>query len=155
MPYALTQELYSQVRAFLRSLAGECASCLRRNMGHCDNCYARMASVLGERMDFNSPPQTNALDYSQANRIKIVLAQLRKAGRPLRADEIDLRDYCTKELKHRTLNKMISLGKIRREKRGFFYVFILAGQKRKENENGCNKEKRDGAGGTSGGIAPD
>jgi len=140
MTYALTQELYIQVRAFLRSIENGCNSCLRRNLGYCDDCDARMAKILGERMDAGVPKTTNLVDTSLTHRMDVILSQMRKAKRPLRSVDIDTQDYCSKELKRWTLNKLISLGKIKRETDGYFHVYSLVeGKTKKEkHKNGCN-----------------
>ena len=142
MPYELTPELCGQIRAFLRSLSSACANCLRRNAGNCEDCPCRIARILGDRMDKGAPKLTNPIDTSLHNRMEVILSQMRKAMAPLRSIDIDTKDYCSKELKYATLNKLISLGKVERVKDGYFHVYSLVSKKnKKEKTNGCNKEK--------------
>ena len=142
MPYEITSEFSDQIRAFLRSLSSKCSNCLRRNAVNCEDCPCRIAGILGDRMDKGAPKLTNPIDTSLHNRMEVILSQMRKARAPLRSIEIDTRDYCSKELKYATLNKLISLGKVERVKDGYFHVYSLVSKKnKKEKNNGCNKEK--------------
>ena len=133
MTYSLPNDLYLQVRAFLNHLASSCKSCVRKNQSCCDSCDAQTARILGEQMDSCCPNPIQAIqvDNSLANRMAVIVNQLRTANRPLRAIDIDTRDYCSKEQKFWTLGKLISLGKIRREKQGFFHVYSLVAEKTK------------------------
>lgn len=139
MQVALSRELYAQIRAFVRTAANRCKCCLKRNMGYCDTCEARRASVLGSRMDAGCPELAKGIDLSVRHRMEVIMDQMRRAQRPLLAIDIDTRDYCSKELKLWTLNKMISLGKIRCERHGRHRVYSLVGPKgKKETQHGCN-----------------
>ena len=133
MSVHMTEELYTQIRAFLRAVAGNCSNCMRRNMGYCYECNSRMAKVLGERMDSRLPavPQ---VDVSIRHRTEIILAQLRKARCPLRAVDIDTSDYCSKELKHWTLNKLISQGLIKSVKDGYFRKYSLVDKPKRKKQ---------------------
>lgn len=125
MNVAMTPELYTQIRAFIRTIANTCTTCMRRNLGYCTDCSARMAKVLGERMDAGMPKTTNLVDTSLAHRMDVIVAQLKKAKCPLRAVDIDTSDYCSKELKHWTLNKLVAQGIIRCEKDGYFHKYSI------------------------------
>lgn len=130
MSVSMTPELYTQLRAFVRNIANMCAGCMRRNLGYCVDCPASLADVLGKRMDAGMPISANQLDTSLTSRMDVILTQLRKAKCPLRAVDIDTRDYCSKELKHWTLNKLIALGKIRCEKDGYFHKYSIVETKK-------------------------
>lgn len=93
-------------------------------------------------MDKGTQKLRNPIDTSLHNRMEVILSQMRKARTPLRSIDIDTRDYCSKELKYATLNKLISLGKVKRVKDGYFHVYSLVSKKTKnEKTNGYNKEK--------------
>lgn len=129
-PYSLSPELYRQIRAFLCHLAHSCNTCLRKHMSCCDSCDAHTARIIVNRMDADFPPPPyGEIDTSLAKRMEVILDILRKANRPLRSIDIDTRDYCSKELKLWTLGRLISLGKVRRERQGYFHVYSLATEK--------------------------
>lgn len=129
MNTTLSPELYTQIRAFLRTTANTCSSCMRRNTAYCHTCGVRMAKVLDGRMDESMPVETAVVDTSLNHRMEIILKQLREAKQPLRAIDIDTQNYCSKLLKHWTLNKLIKEGKIKRQKHGFFYKYSLVESK--------------------------
>ena len=133
-------ELYLQIRAFLRNIANACKHCMHKGIGSCDGCEEKLAQSIGNLMD-NAPKEIKEMDLSYQHRVEIIIAQMRKAGRPVRANEIDVHDYCSKELKHWTLRQLISLGKVKKEKVGYFHVYsLVTNNEKKENKNGCNKE---------------
>lgn len=140
---ALPQDLYAVVRAFVRTVAGGCGSCLRRNMGYCDSCTARAAAALGRRMDeataADRPPEPPH-ELSLVERFDCVLAQIRRADRPLASAEIDLRAHCSKEMKAWTLRMMVLRGLlVRRVCGGGRYEYSVNEsrflKKRKETQN--------------------
>lgn len=156
MTYALTQDLYIQIRSFLRTLENGCKTCLRRGIGVCDECDIKCAKALGDRMDAGIPNTDNIVDTSLKHRMDIILSQMRKAKCPMLSVEIDMRGCCSKELKSWTLGKLISLGKIKREKNGHRNVYSLVEWKEnKEKQNGINKKECTRASRTPGGITAD
>lgn len=126
----MDEELKRDIRAFLNSLAGECSNCLRMNQGYCDNCYARRAKRILERMSVQKPTDNPAPLCDIVSRMARIATVLKRAGRPLLAVEIDMADTCSRSLKEFTLREMIRLGKItRRRIRGSrVYLYSLKPQ---------------------------
>lgn len=54
------------------------------------------------------------IDYSLSARMMMILDCLDKADGPLLSSEIDMKQYCTKQLKRWTLIKLMHMGRIRR-----------------------------------------
>lgn len=130
----MTEEFKRDIRAFLNSLAGECANCLRRNQGWCDTCYSSRAKILLQRLDMNDPVDNPALRCDIVSRMARIAAILKKARRPLLSVEIDMADYGTRSKKEFTLLTMIRLGKIERNPvGGGKYVYFLKPQKKDKN----------------------
>jgi len=123
----MTEEFKRDVRAFLRSLAGECANCFRRNQGYCESCYSRRAKILLERLDANARPDP-ALRCDIVSRMARIAAIMKKARRPLLSVEIDMSKYGSKSSKEFTLRTMMRLGKIDRTPTGdgSKYLYFLA-----------------------------
>lgn len=78
----MTEEFKRDIRAFLNSLAGECANCFRRNQGWCDTCYSNRAKILLQRLDMNDPVDNPALRCDIVSRMARIAAILKKARRP-------------------------------------------------------------------------
>jgi len=134
----MTEEFKRDIRAFLRSLAGECANCFRRNQGYCESCYSSRAKVLLQRLDVDDPVDNPALRCDIVSRMVRIAAILKKARRPLLSVEIDMADYGTRSKKEFTLRTMMKLGKIDRKPvgDGTKYVYFLKPNTKKEKSNG-------------------
>lgn len=89
-------------------------SCLRRSKENCNGCISSWANSILRDYDADSAPR---VDYSMSARMMMVIDCLQKADTPLCSSAIDLKSYCTKQLKRWTLMKMIGLGYIRRRMR--------------------------------------
>ena len=124
----MTEDFRRDVRAFLASLAYECAGCLRRNQGHCEACYSRRAKTLLERLD--RPSGERVLRRDIVSRMARIVAILSGARRPLLSSEIDMANYCSRSGKEFTLREMMRLGKIgrRRVGGGARYVYFIRKQ---------------------------
>lgn len=134
----MTEEFKRDIRAFLNSLAGECANCFRRANGYCDQCYSNRAKILLQRLDMNDPVDNPALRCDIVSRMARIAAILKKARRPLMSVEIDMADYGTRSKKEFTLLTMIRLGKIERKPiGGGKYVYFLTNHtSKKDKQNG-------------------
>lgn len=110
----MTEATEKRAIAFIRTIGNRCTSCLRRSEEHCRNCISSWANTILRDIENEAEPQT---DYSLTARMMMIVDALDKAGRPILSSEIDLKNYCTKQLKRWTLQKMTRLGFIRREKR--------------------------------------
>ena len=124
----IDDELERDIREFLRSLADECKNCLRRSQGYCDMCYARRAERILERMAMPMSVENSALRCDIVARMARIAAIMKRANRPMMAEEIDMRDFCSRSLKEWTFLEMIRLGRIsRRRIRGSRkYLYMLS-----------------------------
>ena len=109
----MTAAVEKRAIAFIRTIGNRCTSCLRRNEENCRRCISSWANEILHDYESESVPQP---DYSLSARMMMIADALDKAGRPLLSSEIDLKQYCTKQLKRWTLQKMIRLGFVRRSK---------------------------------------
>ena len=109
----MTAAVEKRAIAFIRTIGNRCTSCLRRNEENCRRCISSWANEILHDYESESVPQP---DYSLSARMMMIADALDKAGRPLLSSEIDLKQYCTKQLKRWTLQKMIRLGFVRRTK---------------------------------------
>lgn len=114
----MTPEFERDVRGFLHALAGECANCFRRNQGYCHYCYSNRAKYLLQQYAQPTPVDNPALRCDIVSRMARIVAILKKARRPLKSVEIDMKDYGTRSKKEFTLLTMIRLGKIDRRPTG-------------------------------------
>lgn len=124
----IDDELERDIRAFLRELANECKDCFRRNQGYCYTCYARRAERILERMARPLAVENSALRCDIVARMARIAAIMKRANRPMLAEEIDMHDFCSRSLKEWTFREMIRLGKIsRRRIRGSRkYLYMLS-----------------------------
>lgn len=106
----MTELTEKRTIAFLRTFAERCKSCLRRNPDNCFDCPARAAKNIIVTYDQESSNALPILDYSLAAREKMIIEALAKADKPLAAHDINLHDYCTRQLKHWTLKRLMRLG---------------------------------------------
>lgn len=125
MATILSDILFRRVCAFLAQLAESCKTCLRAETSNCDNCAARAAQVLLSEINLATVTPKPLKQPSMTDRMTAILNQLTAAARPLRATEIVLPLACSKEIKYQAINRLISLGKVVRERRGFFYAYRL------------------------------
>ena len=112
----IDEELERDIRAFLRSLADECKNCLRRSQGYCDTCYARRAERILERMARPLAVENSALRCDIVARMARIAAIMKRTKRPMMAEEIDMRDFCSRSLKEWTFREMIRLGRLSRRR---------------------------------------
>ena len=96
--------------AFVQTFANRCAACLRRSPENCRPCPSAWANDLMRERAIDTPPAGVA---TPTERMRSIVEQLRRAGRPLRARDIDAGDI-TPQLKHWTLLEMQALDIIRR-----------------------------------------
>lgn len=106
----MTAEVQKRAAAFIRSVAGECSTCLRRAPYNCDRCYCRTANAILREIDACGHDD----DASLLGRTRRVLEILGGSDRPLLASEIDLGPRVSAQLKNWTLNRMVSHGAISR-----------------------------------------
>lgn len=109
----MTEATEKRAIAFIRTIGNRCTTCLRRSAENCRQCISSWANEILHDYENESVPQP---DYSLSARMMMIADALDKAGRPLLSSEIDLKQYCTKQLKRWTLKKMIRLGFVRRTK---------------------------------------
>lgn len=109
----MTEANEKRAIAFIRTVGNRCMTCLRRNEENCRNCISSWANSILRDIDSEARSE---IDYSMAARMMMIVDCLVKSGRPLLSAEIDLKKYCTKQLKRWTLLKMIQTGRIGRER---------------------------------------
>ena len=133
----IDEGLEREVRDFLRTMANECKTCLRRSQGYCDTCYARRAERILERMSRASSPDNPALRCDIVARMARIAAVMKRANRPMMSQEIYTRDLCSRSLKEWTLREMIRLGRIKRQRvRGTRkYLYTLSTTKPQKGKN--------------------
>ncbi|MBO7688651.1 MAG: hypothetical protein J6V72_19895 [Kiritimatiellae bacterium] len=105
----ITSEVEKRAIAFIRTVGNRCMVCLRRSDENCSNCISRWANSILRDIDKSAP-----VDYSLAARMMLITDALANAEGPLGSHEIDLRKYCTPQLKRWTLLRMVAKGKIKR-----------------------------------------
>ena len=136
----IDEELERDVRDFLRAMANECKTCLRRNQGYCDTCYARRAERILERMSRDSSTESPAVRCDIVARMARIAAVMKRANRPVMSQEIYMRDLCSRSLKEWTLREMIRLGKVKRQRiRGsgkYLYSLSTIKPQKERNRNG-------------------
>ena len=118
----MTEATEKRAIAFIRTIGNRCTSCLRRSEERCRNCISSWANEILHDYEIESVPQP---DYSLSARMMMIMDCLGKAGRPLLSSEIDMKQYCTKQLKRWTLMRLIRAGKVRRVKRNGAYRYSL------------------------------
>ena len=128
----VTEEVQRLAESFIRCLARECKSCFRRSETNCSGCYCRTACYIAARMDGQyAEPRTE--ESALVVRTRRILEILERAGRPLRANEIDVSDLCTKQVKFWTLGRMARHGTIEKRIAGggsgsARFVYAIAGE---------------------------
>lgn len=110
--------------AYLRSLQNHCTECLRRY--NCPVCEITTAKALLKRKDEIGMRHTMLIDKpkdpnSLKARYREILTILRKAGKPLRARDIQLRTTRSRNVKWWTLNRMVNKGIIWKTRVKNFY----------------------------------
>jgi predicted transcriptional regulator len=136
----MTEFTEKRIMAFLRTFADRCSFCLRRIPDNCYDCPANTAKNIIAAYEQEALIDTHvSIDYSLAAREKMIIEALRKAEKPLTAHDIDLHDYCTPQLKHWTLKRMMRYGFIVRRKTkdrfGKLHWGYLLNNKETKNEN--------------------
>lgn len=127
--------IMDRVMAFLRLFGDDCTHCYRKSGTNCYGCRASMAkNILRDIEAEGNCKESAAPDYSLYARMEIIKTALRKAGRPMRSNEIKLSSVATPQLKCWTLLRMISKGVIGRRIDGGKYVYFLT-----ENQKGNSK----------------
>ncbi len=109
----MTEAVEKRAIAFIRTIGNRCTSCLRRDEESCRNCVSSWANSILRDIENETKPE---IDYSLQARMMMIVDRLDKADTPLLSSEIDLKQYCTKQLKRWTLQKMIRLGFVHRTK---------------------------------------
>lgn len=122
----MTEATEKRAVAFIRTIGNRCTTCLRRSAENCRNCISAWANEILHDIENEKKPE---IDYSLSARMMMIIDALDKADAPLLASEIDMRKYCTKQLKRWTLLKMMRMGYITRtphaKDAGRFYRYEL------------------------------
>lgn len=122
----MTEATEKRAVAFIRTIGNRCTACLRRSAENCRNCISAWANEILHDIENEKKPE---IDYSLSARMMMIVDALDKADAPLLASEIDMRKYCTKQLKRWTLLKMMRMGYITRtpcaKDAGRFYRYEL------------------------------
>lgn len=122
-------ELYWQIRAFLRTFENDCKACLR-DKSNCLTCRNARAVRLAKTMDAGQP-EVAVISEGQFKHVRFmaeIFAKLVAAQRPLMAKEIKVK--CSRSFKEWILKKMILLGRIEREPCGNnLYRYKTKGEK--------------------------
>lgn len=113
----LKEDVARRAIAFVNTVAGRCASCLKRNDGNCARCLAAWANEIMADYEKNrlSAAGGGEIDYSLAARMARIVSAIGRAGRPLRSREIDMDGTCSWQLKWWTLRRMVRTGMLVRE----------------------------------------
>lgn len=118
----MTEAVEKRAIAFIRTIGNRCTSCLRRNEEDCRNCVSSWANSILRDIENEAKPK---IDYSLQARMMMIVDCLGKAARPLLSSEIDMKQYCTKQLKRWTLMRLVKAGKVKRVKRDGIYRYSL------------------------------
>lgn len=129
----MTIEMQRRVVAFVRTIANECSNCIRNGSEYCNDCVAKRAKYLLSDIKTDEGPAP-VIDYSFYARVEKIKNILTKAGRPLLAKNIDLKQTCSPQLKCWTLNQMVYKGVLGRKfayrsksqnrKKVFFFYYL-------------------------------
>lgn len=103
----MTEATEKRAIAFIRTIGNRCTTCLRRSSENCRDCISSWANTILHDIENEKKPE---IDYSLSARMMMIADALDKADAPLLASEIDMRRYCTKQLKRWTLLKMVRMG---------------------------------------------
>lgn len=113
----MTEAVERRAIAFIRTIGNRCMGCLRRTEENCRNCISRWANSILRDVD-GEKRGSDAVDYSFAARVAMIVTALEKAGRPLASRQIDLHGLCSRQLKFWTLLRMTRMGRLRRTRGG-------------------------------------
>ena len=117
----MTEAVEKRAIAFIRTIGNRCAGCLRRSRENCRNCISSWANDILREYESEVAP---GIDYSLAARMMMIADSLKGGPAPSRA--IDLKKFCTKQLKRWTLCYMVRRGILERERAdGEEYVYKL------------------------------
>lgn len=121
----MDEVLLRDVQGFLRSLSEKCKVCHFRGSAECRNCDATFAGGLYRRMTIvpGPTPEDEPQTETAIKRKLSVIAQLKKAGRPLLAAEI-VCEGSNPSTKAMMLRRMVGK-EIRRRRRNGKYIYIL------------------------------
>lgn len=135
----MTKDVENRVIAFVRSVAGDCAGCMRRAEANCRTCRAKFAQALMRDISV-STGKVDPIDYSLATRMHRIVSAIESANRPLTTSEIDLGGTCSFQLKYWTLRYMVRKGVLvrtvafrRGQSRKKYYRYFL--RKKKQGDN--------------------
>ena len=139
----LSEHTEQRVIAFVRSVANECTTCLRRHTGNCAHCRAMWANSLMKEINLELHGKAKEIDYSLAARMAKIMLALKTAGRPLMSKEIDLEGTCSFQLKLWTLKHMMKRNIIgrsiaRRSSGKTYYYYFLKSNRETKNAHNSN-----------------
>jgi hypothetical protein len=112
----ITPAIEAEIKSFLHELSAACKECFRKGAA-CSSCPAQRAGGILTMM---APPIGTPYSDVQAGseyRRERIIEILTAAGRPLKANDIDLGD-CSTSLRSMTLSAMAATGKIIRRGHG-------------------------------------
>lgn len=112
----MTEQTEKRVVAFVRTVANDCATCMRRCEENCRNCRAQWANSLMRDIEQESHGDNPELNCDFASRLARILLALKTSDHPLRSSEINVSEYCSKSLKEYTLREMVARGMIGRKR---------------------------------------
>ena len=118
----MTEATEKRAVAFIRTIGNRCTTCLRRSAENCRDCVSAWANSILRDIENDTKPE---IDYSLQARMMMIVDCIGKAGRPLLSSEIDMKQYCTKQLKRWTLMRLVKAGKVKRAKRNGKYRYSL------------------------------
>lgn len=142
----LSEHTEQRVIAFVRSVANECTTCLRRHTGNCAHCRAMWANSLMKEINLELHGKAKEIDYSLAARIGKIMLVLKTKGRPMMSREINLEGTCSFQLKLWTLKHMVKKGIIgrrvaRRSNNKNYYFYFLKPNRETKNENHTHRDR--------------
>ena len=118
----MTEATEKRAVAFIRTIGNRCTTCLRRSAENCRDCVSAWANSILRDIENETKPE---IDYSLQARMMMIVDCLNKADGPLLSSEIDMKQYCTKQLKRWTLMRLVKAGKVRRAKCNGKYRYSL------------------------------
>ena len=112
----ITPAIEAEIKSFLHELSAACKECFRKGAA-CSSCPAQRAGgLLAMMAPPIGTPYSDVMNESDARRARIIDI-LTAAGRPLKANDIDLGD-CSTSLRSMTLSAMATNGQIIRRGHG-------------------------------------
>lgn len=109
----MTELTEKRAIGFISTIANRCTGCMRHAPDVCRNCISSWANEIMKSYEDDKKRELRdgrVFDYSMPARMMMIIDKIEKAGTPLLALDIDISDYCTKQLKYWTIRRMVNDG---------------------------------------------